>query len=87
MLIEDTTTIWSLDDRTEFFTRQQMIDSFSLQRVTKSPASFDPKKLWAFQDHYMQHPLGGRKSRPHAAVHLARAKLIATADDPHARLS
>ena len=45
---------WSLDDKTEFFTRQQMIDSFSLERVTKAPASFDPKKLWAFQDRYMQ---------------------------------
>ena len=45
---------WSLDDKTEIFTRQQMIDSFSLERVNKAPASFDPKKLWAFQDHYMQ---------------------------------
>lgn len=45
---------WSLDDKTEFLTRQQMIDNFSLERVTKAPASFDPKKLWAFQDHYMQ---------------------------------
>jgi glutamyl-tRNA synthetase len=45
---------WSLDDKTEFFTRQQMIDDFSLERVNKAPASFDPKKLWAFQDHYMQ---------------------------------
>ncbi len=31
-----------------------LIDNFSLERVTKAPASFDPKKLWAFQDHYMQ---------------------------------
>jgi glutamyl-tRNA synthetase len=45
---------WSLDDRTEFFTRQAMIDNFSLERVNKAPASFDPKKLWSFQDHYMQ---------------------------------
>ena len=45
---------WSLDDKTEFFTRQQMIDNFTLERVTKAPASFDPKKLWSFQDHYMQ---------------------------------
>ena len=45
---------WSLDDKTEFLTRQQMIDNFTLERVTKAPASFDPKKLWAFQDHYMQ---------------------------------
>jgi glutamyl-tRNA synthetase len=45
---------WSFDDKTEFFTRQQMIESFSLERVNKAPASFDPKKLWAFEDHYMQ---------------------------------
>ncbi|HVU88801.1 MAG TPA: glutamate--tRNA ligase [Pirellulales bacterium] len=45
---------WSLDERTEFFTRKEMIDNFSLERVNKAPASFDPKKLWAFQDHYMQ---------------------------------
>lgn len=45
---------WSLDDKTEFFTRQQMIESFSLERVQKAPASFDPAKLQAFQMHYMQ---------------------------------
>ncbi len=45
---------WSLDDKTEFMTRAQMIENFSLERVTKAPASFDPKKLWAFEDHYMQ---------------------------------
>jgi glutamyl-tRNA synthetase len=45
---------WSLDDKTESFTREQMIKLFSLDRVNKSPASFDPKKLYAFQDRYMQ---------------------------------
>jgi glutamyl-tRNA synthetase len=45
---------WSLDDKTEFFSRQQMIELFSLERVNKAPASFDPKKLDAFQDRYMQ---------------------------------
>jgi glutamyl-tRNA synthetase len=45
---------WSLDDKTEFFTRDEMIASFSLERVVKAPASFDPAKLRAFQDHYMQ---------------------------------
>ncbi|HEX4143328.1 MAG TPA: glutamate--tRNA ligase [Pirellulales bacterium] len=44
---------WSLDDKTEFLTVRQMIDNFSLERVTKAPASFDPKKLWAFEDHYL----------------------------------
>lgn len=45
---------WSLDDKTEFLTVQQMIDNFSLERVNKAGASFDPKKLWSFQDHYMR---------------------------------
>jgi glutamyl-tRNA synthetase len=45
---------WSLDDKTEDLTREEMIRHFSLARVTKSPASFDPKKLWAFEDRYMQ---------------------------------
>jgi glutamyl-tRNA synthetase len=44
---------WSLDDKTETFTREEMIRHFSLERVNKSPASFDPKKLWAFQGRYM----------------------------------
>jgi len=44
---------WSLDDHTEFFSRQDMIQAFSLDRVVKSPASFDPVKLLAFQQHHM----------------------------------
>lgn len=45
---------WSLDDKTEFFTREEMIENFSLERVNKAPASFDPAKLMAFEEHYMQ---------------------------------
>jgi glutamyl-tRNA synthetase len=45
---------WSLDDRTEFLTRAQMIEGFSLARVNTAPASFDPTKLLAFQLHYMR---------------------------------
>jgi glutamyl-tRNA synthetase len=45
---------WSLDDKTEDFTRRQMIDLFSLERVNKAPASFDAKKLSAFQERHMQ---------------------------------
>ena len=45
---------WSLDDKAEFFNRQELVESFSLERVNKAPASFDPKKLWSFQDRYMQ---------------------------------
>jgi len=45
---------WSLDDHTEFLDRESMIEHFSLERVNNSVASFDPKKLEAFQAHYMQ---------------------------------
>ena len=45
---------WSLDDKTEFFTRAQMIEHFSLERVNPGPASFDPAKLLAFQAKYMR---------------------------------
>jgi glutamyl-tRNA synthetase len=66
---------WSLDDKTEFFTRQEMIGAFSLERVNKAPASFDPKKLLAFQDHYMQAvPVEQKVSK--ALPYLEKAGLI-----------
>jgi glutamyl-tRNA synthetase len=46
---------WAHEDgKSEFFTRQETIDLFSLERVNKAPASFDAKKLLSFQEHYMQ---------------------------------
>ena len=45
---------WSLDDRTEMFTTEEMIARFTLERVNKSAASFDPLKLLAFEERYMQ---------------------------------
>ncbi len=44
---------WSLDDKTEDFTRAAMIQEFSLDRINKAPASFDPQKLTSFQSRYM----------------------------------
>jgi glutamyl-tRNA synthetase len=45
---------WSLDGEREEFTVEEMIKLFSLERVNKAPASFDPQKLVAFQDRAMQ---------------------------------
>ena len=64
--------------RPSFFTRQQMIENFSLERVTKAPASFDPKKLWAFQDHYMQ-ALPLKQKVAAMLKYLQRAGLVAVA--------
>ena len=44
---------WSLDDRTEDFTREEMIEHFSLERVNRSAASFDPQKMMAFEERRM----------------------------------
>ncbi|MBI3838185.1 MAG: glutamate--tRNA ligase [Planctomycetia bacterium] len=68
---------WSLDDKTEFMPRRRMIENFSLERVTKAPASFDPKKLWSFQDHYMQElPLNQKVAG--MLTYLQRAGLVPT---------
>ncbi len=45
---------WSLDGETEHFDRESMTKLFSLGRVNKAPASFDPQKLLAFQANWMQ---------------------------------
>ncbi len=44
---------WALDDKTEYFAREELVKSFSLERVNKSAASFDPGKLMAFEVRHM----------------------------------
>ncbi len=43
---------WSLDDSTEHFSMDDAVKHFTLDRVNKSPASFDPQKLLAFQQRW-----------------------------------
>jgi glutamyl-tRNA synthetase len=45
---------WALDDRTEDFTRDEMVRHFSLEKVSLSPASFDAKKLLSFQERHVR---------------------------------
>ncbi len=67
---------WSLDDSREEFSRAEMIELFTLERVNKSPASFDPQKLWAFQDRRMRSiPIESKV--PAALEYLQAAKLVA----------
>jgi glutamyl-tRNA synthetase len=44
---------WSLDDRTEFMTRETIVQNFTLDRIVKNPAGLDPDKLYSFQTHWM----------------------------------
>jgi glutamyl-tRNA synthetase len=66
---------WSLDDKTEFFTRAEMIAHFALERVNKSAASFDVKKLRAFQERYMALESVERKTEM-VLPFLHKAKLL-----------
>ncbi|MCI0491809.1 MAG: glutamate--tRNA ligase [Planctomycetes bacterium] len=67
---------WSLDDKTEEFSRGDMLRDFTLERVNKSPASFDPEKLAAFQTRAMQQ-LPARQRMAKIVPFLQRAKLVA----------
>lgn len=44
---------WALDDRTEHFSPQELVRAFSLDRVNRAPASFDPGRLLAFETRHM----------------------------------
>ena len=67
---------WSLDGEREEFTRDEMIEHFSLERVNKAAASFDPAKLTAFQDRAMQQlPIKQRVAR--CVAILSTAGLLA----------
>jgi glutamyl-tRNA synthetase len=75
---------WSLDDRTERFTREEMIRAFSLERVNRAPASFDPGKLLAFQERRMQELPPARRAAL-ALPFLERAGLVPDPPPPGLR--
>src|SRR5205807_2396746 len=45
---------WGYEESTEFFTIEELIDRFSLERVSKSPAVFDEQKLRWMNGHYLR---------------------------------
>ncbi len=45
---------WSLDDKTEVMSTEELTESFSLDRVSKSGAMFDTKKLEWMNGHYIR---------------------------------
>lgn len=66
---------WSLDDSTEEFTRGEMIEHFTLERVNRAPASFDAQKLLAFQQRAMN-ALPVKQKVASSVAFLKRAGLI-----------
>lgn len=45
---------WSYDDKTEVFSRQQLIDVFTLDKIEHAPAVFDPAKLDWMNGYYIR---------------------------------
>jgi len=45
---------WSPEGEEEIFTKEQLIEQFSLERVSKSPAVFDQEKLKWMNNHYIK---------------------------------
>ena len=45
---------WSLDDETEILPLSTVVENFTLDRVVKSPAGFDPDKLLSYQSHWIK---------------------------------
>jgi glutamyl-tRNA synthetase len=68
---------WSLDDKAEHFSRQELIEKFTLERVNKAPASFDPKKLQAFEDWHFQQ-LSLEQKTALTTPFLEKARLVQT---------
>lgn len=75
---------WSLDGATERFSRDEMIRHFSLDRVNKAPASFDPQKMLAFQTDRMVE-LDVKKKVAMVLPFLQRAGLVS--DPPPCEIS
>jgi glutamyl-tRNA synthetase len=61
---------WSLDGKTEFFTRRALIDKFSLKRVSRNPAAFDNGKLDHINAEHFQ------RLQPMAKVSLIYERLL-----------
>ena len=81
---------WGYDETTEFFTTEELVERFSLERVSKSPAVFDEQKLRWMNGHYLRalppEELAGRladhlgRAIPAQAVEVAQEKMQ-TLDD------
>ena len=48
---------WSFDGETEIFSKQDLLEKFTLERVSPSPGTFDYQKLRWFNQYYINHIL------------------------------
>jgi glutamyl-tRNA synthetase len=68
---------WSFDGQTEIFSRDDLLQKFTLERVNPSPGTFDYAKLRWFNQHYINHILTLDDLTLRVMPFLAEAGLIA----------
>ena len=68
---------WSLDGTTEMFSRDDLLENFTLERVNPSPGTFDYNKLRWFNQQYINHVLTLDDLTLRVMPFLAEAGLIA----------
>jgi glutamyl-tRNA synthetase len=66
---------WSLDDSQEIFSRADLVNKFSLERVNSAPASHDPDKLYWLQGEWMK-TLTPERKREGVVPFLAKEGLV-----------
>jgi glutamyl-tRNA synthetase len=78
---------WSLDGSTEMLSKDEMLENFTLERVSPSPATFDYTKLAWFNQQYINHEVSLEDLVQRIAPYLMDAGLIADGDaDPGSAL-
>ena len=65
---------WGYDETTTFFTTEELIEHFSLERVSRSPAVFDEQKLRWMNGHYLRR-LDTKELTARASEYLRRSGL------------
>jgi glutamyl-tRNA synthetase len=74
---------WSFDATTEIFSKQDLLDKFTLERVSPSPATFDYQKLLWFNQQYINHIIALDDLAARVIPFLATAGLVdEAATDP-----
>jgi glutamyl-tRNA synthetase len=68
---------WSLDGTTEMFGRDDLLETFTLERVNPSPGTFDYNKLRWFNQQYINHVLTLEELALRVMPFLAEAGLVA----------
>ncbi len=73
---------WSWDERTEIFSREELIQKFDLDRVNPSPAIFNIEKLNWMNAHYINHILTVDDLAQRCLPFMQKAGLLPPAEDP-----